>query len=296
MFNKYIEKSQELIDQGKPFVVALVVNYEGPISGKPGDRAIVTEDGKLWGWVAGGCSQSIIVEEALGVMKTGTSKLIKITPEEEGLNDKVMKRKMTCHSGGTLDVYLEPVIPKPLLVILGDSAVAQKLTLLGKALDYTIVDSLEDRPPKNSFVVVATQGNGDEEALEKALSISPVYLGFIASGKKAKAVREILSSRGIPRENLDIIKAPAGLDIKARSPEEIALSILAEIVLTQREISTDIEPEKVEKAIDPICGMSVNVGNAKHIYEYQDTTYYFCCEGCKNVFAQDPDKYLAASD
>ena len=283
------------MDEGRSFVIAVVVNYEGPISGKPGDRAIVTDDGELWGWVAGGCSQSIIIEEALKVLKTGNPRMLKITPEQENSNDKIMKRKMTCHSGGTLDVYLEPVIPKPQIVIFGDSVVAQKLALLGRILEYKVV--LDDQKvSENTFVVVATLGDGDELALQKALSMDPAYLGFVSSGKKANAIKKILSTKGFSNQQLDNIKAPAGLDIKARNPEEIALSILAEIVMTLREkYSRSDEEEKKEIAIDPICGMSVDINNAKHVHEHQETMYYFCCEGCKNSFAREPEKYLAKS-
>ena len=143
--------------------------------------------------------------------------------------------------------------------------------------------SLAKKPGKNSYVVVATQGNGDEEALENALSIDTQYVGFVASGKKAEALREILLSRGITAERLEKVKAPAGLDIKARSPEEIALSIFAEIVLKLRE-GQQFSPREVERATDPICGMSVDVDSAKHVFDYQESRFYFCCEGCKTLF------------
>lgn len=299
MFSKYIVQSQKLINAEKSFVVALVVNYEGPISGKPGDRAIVTEDGKLWGWVAGGCSQSIIVEEAQKVLRTGIPRMIRISPEPDNLDDKIMKRKMTCHSGGTLDVYLEPVVPNPLIVIMGASAVAQSLIKLSNALDYEVLTGMDDEaiPQSRSiYAVVATQGDGDEAALETALKANPSYLGFVASRKKADAVKEILLSRGVSKKQLDNIKAPAGLDIKARRPEEIALSILAEIVMIVREQLVEDPVEKQpEQAIDPICGMKVTVDNAKYVFEHQETTYYFCCEGCRIAFEKDPEKYRVRS-
>jgi len=297
MFNKYLKQSQKLVDEGRPFVVAVVVNYKGPISGKPGDRAIVTDDGALWGWVAGGCSQAIIVEEALDALKSGTPRMIQITPDPENSKDKIMKRKMTCHSGGTMDVYLEPVVPRPQIVILGSSPVADTLAELSSTLDYQVVTSVEDHSQsKNTMVVVTTQGDGDEPALEEALSINPAYLGFVASKKKANAIKQILSKRGFSSQQLNKIKAPAGLDIKARKPEEIALSILAEIVMILREkIAKDPLEKKPETAIDPICGMSVKIDHAKHVFEHQDTLYYFCCEGCKRTFAQEPEKYLTKS-
>ncbi len=299
MFNKYLKQSQKLVDEGRPFVVAVVVNYKGPISGKPGDRAIVTDDGELWGWEAGGCSQSIIVEEALETLRTGVPRMIKITPEPDNLDDKIMKRKMTCHSGGTLDVYMEPVNPKPQIVIVGKSAIAQSLKILSKALDYEVLTEPDDNSissSSNIYMVVATQGDGDEAALETALKANPSYLGFVASRKKADAVKEILLSRGVSKQQLDNIKAPAGLNIKARWPEEIALSILAEIVMIVREQLVEDPVEKQpEQATDPICGMKVTVNNAKYVFKHQETTYYFCCEGCRTAFEQDPEKYLGRS-
>lgn len=300
MFSKYLTEALKLIDEGRPFVVALVVNHESPISGKSGDRAIVTADGNLWGWVAGGCSQSIIIEEALNVLQEGAPKMIRISPEPENSKDNVMKHKMTCHSGGTLDVYLEPVVPRPQVVILGNSAIAGKLVGLAQVLDYDVFtthDAQKINSSGNVCAIVATQGDGDETALEQALSLKPVYLGFVASRKKAEVVKRILADRGISEKQLNAIIAPAGLDIKARSPEEIAISILAEIVMVLREKNTRVEQTPVsEKAIDPICGMTVKVEGARHTFEYQGTNYYFCCEGCKDIFSREPEKYLAEAD
>ena len=290
----------ELINQGKPFVTVLVVNYVGPISGKTGDRAIVTEDGKLWGWVAGGCSQSIIIEEAINVLRSGKPKMIQITPDPDSSDSQITKHKMTCHSGGTLDVYLEPVVPKPHIVILGKSVIAEKLEKLGKAMDYQVLNRLDITKithADRTYIVVATQGDGDEAALEQALSFEPAYLGFVASRKKAEAVKGILAGRGISEAQLNIIKAPAGIDIKARSPEEIALSIFAEIVLALREHDSSVpKPPEQEKATDPVCGMKVIIEGAQHLHSHDGVDYYFCCAGCKDVFAQEPDRFLATKN
>lgn len=299
MFEQYIIKSQQLIAEGRPFVVALVVNYVGPISGKPGDRAIVTEEGKLWGWVAGGCSQAIIIEEALNVLNSGSPKLIQITPDPDQSNSKITKHKMTCHSGGTLDVYLEPVIPKPCIVILGKSAIAEKLEKLGKAMEYQVLSRLDITKiihADRTFIVVATQGDGDEAALEQALSFQPIYLGFVASRKKAEAVKGILSERGISAALLNTIKAPAGIDIKARSPEEIALSIYAEIVMVLRQQKGTLsKPEEKPKATDPVCGMQVTMEGAEHMFSFKEVDYYFCCAGCKQIFSQEPERFLLST-
>jgi xanthine dehydrogenase accessory factor len=178
---------------------------------------------------------------------------------------------------------------------MGASAVAQSLIKLGNALDYEVLTGMEDKaiPQSRSiYAVVATQGDGDEAALQKTLKANPLYLGFVASRKKADAVKEILLSRGVSEQQLEKIKAPAGLDIKARRPEEIALSILAEIVMIVREQLVEEPVQKQpEQAIDPICGMKVTVDNAKYVFDHQETAYYFCCDGCRTTFEQDPEKY-----
>ncbi|MDH3710253.1 MAG: XdhC family protein [Cyclobacteriaceae bacterium] len=315
MFKDYLNKAQELVDRGEPFVIALVVGYEAPISGKPGYRAIVTQDGNIWGWIAGGCSQSIIVEESLEVMKTGKPRLIKITPDME--NDNPNHRQMSCHSGGTLEVYLEPVVPKPHIIIMGISATASSLCRLSKAMEYQVTalgpasdkfmpeaDSCMDSfdvpglsATENTFVVVVTQGEGDEVALEAALKINAPYCAFVASKKKAQAVFRYLQKKNFTKEQIKSVKAPAGLDIKATRPEEIALSILAEVVMAirQRDIKLqDTGSSSSETAVDPICGMNVKIDGAKHTSSYKDDTYYFCCAGCKMAFETDPEKHLSA--
>lgn len=299
MYSSYLKYSQELIVQGRPFVVAIVVSYQGPISGKPGDKAIVTNDGKIWGWVAGGCSQSIIIKEALNVLNSGKPKLIKITPDPMDANDNIEEHKMTCHSGGTLEVFLEPIVPKPLVMILGNSAVAGKLEILANALQYEVTrETAVETSDRLVNIVVATQGEGDELAvLEQALSIKSAYIGFVSSHKKGESLKQALAEKGISRELLEGIKAPAGLDIKARSPEEIALSILAEIVMINRSKIAERKPkESMEMAIDPICGMKVKIEGARHLFEYRGTNYYFCCEGCRNLFEKEPGKYLSAAN
>lgn len=295
-----------------------MVRYEAPISGKPGNKAIIESDGTVHGWIAGGCSQPIIVEAALQSLKDGQPKLIRISSEadnETTAENGIMKHKMTCHSGGSLEVYVEPVLPKPQLIVMGKSAVGQALSKLGAALNYTVhvmapeataeafegahsfepsFDYKDLKTGPQSYVVVATQGEGDEEALEAALKSGVKYLAFVASKKKAEVVFQYLESSGFSREQVEHIKAPAGLDIKARLPEEVALSILAEIITEIRSALPAIEKplKKLESATDPICGMSVDKGKAKHTSEYKGVTYYFCCSGCKLTFEQEPEKYI----
>ncbi len=313
MFDAYLKKVAELTAQGVPFVVAIVVNYKPPISGKPGNRAIITADGTIWGWIAGGCSQGIIVEEALDAMKTGSSRYIKITPDFDDEAEGIVNRKMTCHSGGTLEVFLEPMITPLSLTIIGTSSVAQSLCTLAKALDYQVValgeDSAHLMPAADksfkrfddyqlaagAYVVVCTQGEGDELALEYALKSKPAYCAFVASHKKAETVRDYLKAQGLGQQAVDDIKAPAGLDLKASRPQEIALSIMAEIVMNLRSSPDQMVdlPKIKAQAIDPICGMKVTIDSALHIAQYEGQDYYFCCGGCKMAFESNPQQYVS---
>jgi hypothetical protein len=186
MFDQFLSKADELLTDGQSFAIAVVVRYQAPISGKPGNKAIIFPDGKIWGWVGGGCAQPVVVKEALKALADGQPRLIRISPSsspEEGIVDY----SMTCHSGGTLDIYIEPVLPKPHILILGRSPVAKTLARLGKAIGYAIsvvapgadresfpdsdlvqaeLDLGQLKTTPQTFIVVSTQGEGDEEALE----------------------------------------------------------------------------------------------------------------------------------
>jgi xanthine dehydrogenase accessory factor len=307
MFDQFLSKASELVAKGEPFAVAEVVRYLSPISGKVGDKAIILADGTLWGWIGGGCAQPAIVKEALKSLQDGRPRLVRISPsgsQEEG----IVAYNMSCHSGGTLDIYVEPVLPKPHILIMGRSPVGRTLASLAKTIHYTVsiaapqadADQVQANLDLNglrigprTFIVVSTQGECDEEALEEALKTDASYVTFVASRAKAAKVLQSLTERGISPERLNRMRAPAGLDIRAGSPEEIAVSILAEIVQLSRSQTTTAPGEK-EEAKDPICGMTVDVTAAKHQSEFDGKTFYFCCGGCKQTFDKQPDKYVLA--
>lgn len=320
MFDEFLNKAAELRSRGESFAVALVVRFEAPISGKPGDKAIIYPDGRIWGWIGGGCSQPAVVKEALKALSEGTPRLVRISPSPAAGSEKgVVDYSMTCHSGGSLDIYIEPVLPKPHLVILGRSLVAQTLASLAKTIHFmvsviapgasrenfptadAIYEKLDLGPisiAPQTYLVVSTQGEYDEEALERALSIEAPYVAFVASQPKRDKVFEYLREKGIPSERLNRMHAPAGLGIGAVSPEEIAVSILAEIVQVSRSkkpIPAPSLPVMTAEAKDPICGMLVNPDQAKYRSEYRERTYYFCCARCKQTFDKDPANALALS-
>ena len=317
MFDQFLSKASELLANYESFAIAVVVRYEAPISGKPGNKAIIFADGKIWGWIGGGCAQPVVVKEALKALRDGQPRLIRISPSsppEQGIVDYAM----TCHSGGTLDIYIEPVLPKPHILILGRSPVAVALARLGKAINYAVsVAALEaDRerfpdcdlvqadldlsPIKitpQTFVVVSTQGQHDEEALEKALRSEASYVAFVASKAKTAKILDYLKERGLSSTRLGQLKAPAGLDIHASSPEEIAVSILAEIIRENRS-AKEKQKREVELAVgrqeakDPICGMAVDIGKARHKSEFRGKAFYFCGAGCKQKFDKQPEQYV----
>lgn len=218
-----------------------------------------------------------------------------------------------------MEIYLEPVLPAPRLVVFGVSPTARALVKLSKAMGYSViaVDPAAEpelfpgadqvvtdlsRSPRlyapskgPRFAVVATLGEHDEDAIRDALALAPDYLGVVASRRRFAQMREILLERGVPASALDSIRNPAGVDIGARTPEEIALSILAEIIERQRAAKEDEEKAAAEPtAIDPICGMTVEITGARHTAEHGGRTWYFCCGGCRQRFLAEPEKYAAA--
>ncbi|NIP80474.1 MAG: XdhC family protein, partial [Actinobacteria bacterium] len=260
MFDEFFQKAQELRAEGVPFATALVVRAERPTSGKPGDRAIVTLDGTMYGWIGGSCAQPTVVQEAARALVDGHPRLIRLSPDpgSRPVPEGVEEVPMTCFSGGTLDIFIEPHQPTPRLLVVGSLPVARALAHLGKAMGYqvTAVDpgggeamdhadevlrDLEQIPPRVTpltFAVVATHGEFDEPALQAVLATRAPYVGLVASRARGAAVLESLARDGLDPATLDRVRFPAGLDIHARRGDEIAVSILAEIVQTLRTLDS----------------------------------------------------------
>lgn len=311
-----LDLADELTARGEPFVLATVVRREAPSSAHAGDSALVTRDGAFHGWLGGSCTRPVVVREALRALGLGTPRLINLS------RDPAAERRpgtetfeITCHSGGTVEVFLDPVLPAPRLVVFGASPAARALARMGDAMDYQVhvVDpeaddagfprgvrlstTLDDALPPGAYVVVATIGEWDVDAIETAQRFEPAYVGVIASRQRFAQLREVLAARGVDARVLSGIRSPAGLDIGAESPEEIALSIMAEIVATRRTGRPAVPgapapPPADTDARDPVCGMTVNVATARFSTDLHGTRYYFCCEGCRERFRADPDRYL----
>ena len=275
----------------------------------------MTVDGVMHGWIGGSCAQPTVIAEALKALADDQPRLIRLStnPEEQTPRDGLQDVAMTCFSGGTLEIYIEPQRPQPRLLIVGNLPVAQALAHLAKAMSYQVVavdlagdggmshahtvlttlDNIGQQVTAQTYVVVATHGNFDEMALETILRAQPSYVGLVASGKRATAVRDYLRFQGLSDTDMLPLKAPAGLDIQAVRGDEIALSIMAQIVqLRRNEPEIDIDAFFVQSesgtAVDPICQMDVEIATAKFMSEYNGEMYYFCCAGCKQTFDKNP--------
>jgi xanthine dehydrogenase accessory factor len=303
--------ARELLASGQPFALATVVYRRPPVSSHLGDRAIVTADGRLIGWIGGHCSQSAVRREALAAIQDGQPRLLRLSPDaEEGREAGRSTMPMACPSGGEVDVYIEPYGLAPRLVVVGSTPVARALGQLAEVVGLPVeLVGQEGGAAElggvslgaNDFVVVATAGAFDEEALARALRSGARYVALVASRRRAEAVREVLAESGLDPEALAHVRTPAGLDIGATTQEEIAVSILAEIIaeyrrgaVPAREVAetATLQPTLAE---DPVCHMTVAVDDDAYTAEVRGTTYYFCCPHCRMRFLKDPDRYLAGA-
>jgi len=331
-------RAAELEAQGRSFVVATVVAVRRPTSARPGAAGIVHPDGTIEGWVGGSCAQPVVVREALRSLVDGQPRLLRLSkdaPAEGHRGDGIVELVMTCHSGGTLEIYVEPHLPAPVLWVAGTTPIAGALAALGSAAGWrvTLFDPIADpdafpaaeqvvvgtdirrREPETSpAIVVATQGIWDEEALAAALSREAAYVGLVASPTRAAVVRGWLRDEaGIPEERLAALRAPAGLDLGAETAEEVALSILAELVQVRRGTASfvaapgpatlagaaagvpQIEPVVDDIVLlDPVCGMTVDRQHVRHLAEHDGVVYAFCSMGCRTRFIKEPAAFLAS--
>jgi xanthine dehydrogenase accessory factor len=333
-------RAAELEAAGRSFVVATVVAVRRPTSARPGAAGIVHPDGTIEGWVGGSCAQPVVVREALRSLVDGQPRLLRLSkdaPAEGHRGDGIVELVMTCHSGGTLEIYVEPHLPAPVLWVAGTTPIAGALVTLGAAAGWRVslfdpiaepdafpaaervitgTDIRRRDPETTPAIVVATQGIWDEEALAAALSRDAAYVGLVASPTRSAVVRSWLREEaGIPEERLAALRAPAGLDLGAETAEEVALSILAELIQVRRGTAsfvaapgpatlagaTAITP--VEEPgpdvddivlLDPVCGMTVDRDHVRHLAEHDGVVYAFCSMGCRTRFIKEPAAFLAA--
>ena len=318
-----LEEMGELTRRGEAFALATVVWRQGPSSSQSGSRAIITAEGELHGWIGGACAEPAVLREAREVIAEGAPRLLLLGSAGhfgDAVPDGMRVVPISCQSEGSLEVYIEPVVPVPHLVVVGKSPMAQTLADLAGALgwraelisgaQFTAADA-----GGQTMVVVATQGHGDEEAVQQAVAAGPAYLGLVGSHKRGAAVLGYLAERGVPADQLERVRVPAGLDLGHTSHREIAVAVLAELVQLRAAgsiaagaasqpagqpaaasheawTSDSAGPAQQAEAVDPVCGMTVTADRTGLPLDYQGSTYYFCQAGCRRAFESDPAAYV----
>ncbi|SOE07545.1 XdhC family protein [Streptomyces sp. Ag109_G2-15] len=290
-----------------PFVLATVVHAERPTSAKPGDSALVLPDGTVEGFVGGTCAETTVQLQGLRVLQTGESLLLRITPGvdtgTEGAQESgegLVTVANPCLSGGTLDIFLEANLPPALAYVYGHAPIARALLDVGRALglDARPASPGELLPPDLDVVVIATHGRDEEPVLVEAARAGVPYIGLVASPKRGAAV---LAGLDVTEAQRARIHTPAGLDIGARTPGEIALSVYAEIIALRpkaaravRPTADSAAPRAMAEDVDPVCGMTVAITPDTLSLDRAGSTVYFCGPGCRHAFADDPSRYAHA--
>jgi xanthine dehydrogenase accessory factor len=350
--------AREYTEAGRPFARVTVVRREAPVSAHVGDRAIVTPDGELLGWIGGvACAQSVAIREAKAALETGEPRLVGIAPDPDAIDRPGLEAfPMRCHSQGTLELFVEPVTTPARLVVVGDSPIGRALVRLASELSFAVtavvpsgtevtaadevatatddVDALAEVVRGATWVVAASMGATDDVTVAAALASGVPYVGLVASRRRADELCERVADRtGRAAEEVRAaVTSPAGLDIGAKTPEEVGVSVLAELVAVRRagevtdaatldaattgeqsemgteptdesadEVATDGdgtgEPNgavATERTVvtDPVCGMDVVVGEAAATATHDGETYHFCGVGCREAFVDDPARFL----
>jgi xanthine dehydrogenase accessory factor len=296
-----LEQAAEKARRGEPFALATVVWRQGPSSGKQGAQAIITADGELRGWIGGACAEPVVVREARQAIADGSARLLLLgTPGQFGTTvaEGMTVVPISCQSEGALEVYIEPVLPAPRLVIVGTSPMTRTLAELARALEWSVEvlpgqDFTAEHADDRTMVVVATQGHDDEGTVERAAAAGPAYLGLVASRRRAGAVLGYLAERGVAADQLARVHAPAGLDLGETTHEEIAVAVLAELVKLRA--AGDVTPYPSRRGVsrlapatvtDPVCGMAVIPDRSAYPFTHEDVTYYFCGAGCRRSFEE----------
>jgi xanthine dehydrogenase accessory factor len=303
-------RADELRAARTPFVVATVVRAQRPTSVHSGDAALVLGDGTIEGFVGGACAEQSVRLHALRALETGEALLLRILPADDDAPEPDPPARVTvqnpCLSGGSLEIFLEPMLAPPRVMVVGETPIADAVVRLGSELDLATEQTWpgDDLEPAEGdlAVVIAAHGRDELRALRRALEADVPYVGLVASRVRGEAVRAELRAEGVDADRLE---TPAGLDIGARTPEEIALSILARIVAVRRSgqhVAVRLvapEPAVATRlarptAVDPVCGMAVAaVEDAPHV-EHDGRVVHFCCDGCRATFEQDPARFVVA--
>ncbi|MGZ5240622.1 MAG: XdhC family protein [Caldimonas sp.] len=314
-----MERARELNARGEPYALVTVVRAVAPTSAYLGAQAIVLADGTLLGWIGGGCAKGVVVGAAQGAIASGEPKLVRISNERIQPEADVEQHTMGCASNGTIELFIQPYSVRSALCVLGSTPAADEARFLAERYRIRLTASPGEAP----VVLVATQGQGDEDALEAALRSPAEQVLMIASRRKAEQLRVAMRMRGIDEARLARLQAPAGPDAGAKTPGEIALVAIvgvlallrgrgAALASARREVgaaaaqavpppaapaaaapATAVAPTGAApgRFVNPVCGMDVGTADALHVEQYEGVSYYFCCDGCWVTFRNDPAKY-----
>jgi xanthine dehydrogenase accessory factor len=314
--DELLDMARELTARREPHALVTVVRAVAPTSAYVGAQAIVLADGTLHGWIGGGCAKDVVIGAAQSAIGKGEPKLVRISNDRIRPEDDIEQHAMSCASNGTIELFIQPYSPLSALCVLGTTPAADEARFLAERLRIRLTDAPDEAP----IVLVATQGQGDEEALERALRSPAAHVLMIASRRKAARLRDVMRMRGVDEALLARLVAPAGPDAGAKTPGEIALVSMVGVLglLRGRTVRPNIAaggpevagapaatteqpgsrraPDPVApgaKFINPVCGIAVDTAAPKHIENYEGIAYYFCCDGCWTTFRQEPAKYAA---
>jgi xanthine dehydrogenase accessory factor len=304
--DEILELARELNSRGEPYALVTVVRAIAPTSAYLGAQAIVLADGTLHGWIGGGCARGVVISAAQGAIENGEPKLVRISNDQIYPEDDVENYTMSCASNGSIELFIQPYSIRSALCVLGSTPAADEARFLAERLRIRLTDAAGEAP----VVLVATQGQGDEDALEAALRSPAQQVLMIASRRKADTLRAAMRLRGVDESQLARLQAPAGPDAGAKTPGEIALVAIVAVLALLRGRSQTADgtgpdamesnqrtatslPAAASKFINPVCGMAVSTANPMHVETYEGVSYYFCCDGCRTMFLKEPAKYAA---
>ena len=327
-----LARAVELRRLRQPFVLASVIWRRAPSSGQQGSQAVILSDGTVRGWLGGACAEPTVIVEALACLDHGEPRLLCLGPsngrdrnrspapgQANDHSDGLRSIAMACDSEGAMEIYLEPNLPAPQVVVIGRSPAVDAIAAVATAIgwDAVIIDDggqpddhehpelvrtsldLEELTiDKATAVVVATQGHYDDVALSAALGTDSGYIGLVASAKRAEAMRDYLRTRGFGDDELARINAPAGMDLGRIPNREIAAAVMADLVARRAEgqLAFDAEAppeERPVEATDPVCSMKVLVSDARYHTVHDGADYYFCASGCQQRFEAEPAAFVS---
>lgn len=304
--DELLEMARELNGVGEPYALVTVVRVIAPTSAYLGAQAIVLADGTLHGWIGGGCAKGVVISAAQNAIEVGKPKLVRISNDQIYPEEDVEHYAMSCASNGTVELFIQPYSAHSALCVLGSTPAATEARFLAERLRIRLTDTPDEAP----VVLIATQGQGDEEALEAAMRSPAEHVLMIASRRKAEKLRGVMRMRGIDESQLARLQAPAGPDAGAKTPGEIALAAVVEVLAVLRGRSQTAENTGKDqsqpasrdapsmtaaegKFINPVCGMAVSTTDPLHQEEFEGVSFYFCCDNCWTTFQKNPAKYAA---